>query len=108
MGYEVAKTSEIPIGKMKKVTIEGTEVLVANVDGKYYAVGNGCTHAGGDLSEGSLEGNIVVCPKHGARFDVITGRVISGPKIMFVRPKIKDEPTFKVKVEGQAISVKTS
>jgi len=56
---------------------------------------------GGDLSKGALKGNIVTCPKHKAKFDTITGKVISGPKVFFMHPKIKDEPFYMVKGEGE-------
>jgi 3-phenylpropionate/trans-cinnamate dioxygenase ferredoxin subunit len=103
---KVAETSEIPIGNLKMVKLEGREILITNVDGNYYAVGNRCTHAGGDLSKGSLNGNIVTCPRHGSKFDVTTGKVVSGPKILFLRPKIKDEPFYQVKVDGKNILLK--
>ncbi len=103
---KVATTSEIPLGKMKMVKLEGKEILIANVEGKYYALGNICTHRGGKLSEGTLQGTVVTCPRHGAKFDVATGKVISGPKILFRRLETDPEPTFKVKVEGEDISLK--
>jgi 3-phenylpropionate/trans-cinnamate dioxygenase ferredoxin subunit len=103
---KVAETSEVPVGRMKMVKIEKNEIMIANVDGKYYAIGNLCTHRKGDLSKGTLQGNVVTCPKHGSRFDVTTGKVVSGPKVP-LSPKIKDEPTYKVKVEGNNILVST-
>ena len=103
---KVAETSEIPAGKMKMVKVEEKEFLIANIDGNYYAIGNKCTHAGGNLSKGSLEGNIVTCPKHKAKFDVTTGKVVSGPKILFLHPKIKDESSYEVKVEGKEVLLK--
>ena len=57
---KVADISEIPFGKMKMVTVGGKEVLIVNLDGKFYAIRNKCTHQGGDLSKGKLEGNVVV------------------------------------------------
>ena len=105
---KVAETSEVPIGKMKMVKLDGKEILIANVDGNYYAIGNRCAHAGGDLSKGSLSGNIITCPRHGAQFDVTTGKAILGPKVLAFRLKIKDEPSFEVKVEGKDILLKTS
>ena len=102
----VAETAEIPSGKMKIVKLEEKEILIANVNGKYYAIGNRCTHAGGNLSNGSLEGSVVTCPKHGAKFDVTTGKVVSGPKVLFLRLKIKDESSFEVKVKGKDILLK--
>ena len=102
---KVAEKSEIPLGKMKKVTLNGKEILVANVGGNYHTINNTCTHAGGDLSKGSLEVNIVICPRHRSRFDVTTGKSISGPKILFITLKVKDEPHFPVKVEGNDVLI---
>jgi nitrite reductase/ring-hydroxylating ferredoxin subunit len=104
---KVAETSEIAVGKMKMVKVKEKDFLIVNVNGDYYAIGNKCTHAGGDLSKGSLEGSMVTCPKHKARFDVTTGKVVSGPKILFMHPKINDEPSYKVKVEGNDILLET-
>ena len=85
---------EISLGQMKVVKLAEKEVLIANVNDVYYAIGNMCSHMRGDLSKGMLEGNTVTCPKHRAKFDVTTGKVVSGPKIPFMHPKIKDEPTY--------------
>jgi len=102
---KVAEKSDIPTGMMKKVALNGKEILIVNVGGNYHAIGNTCTHAGGDLSKGSLNGNIVTCPRHGSRFDVTTGKSISGPKILFITLKVKDEPLFPVKVEGNDVLI---
>lgn len=103
---KIAETSEIPIGNLKMVKLEGKEILITNVNGNYYALGNRCTHAGGDLSKGSLDGKMITCPRHGSKFDVTTGKVVSGPKILFLRPTIKDEPFYEVKVDGKNILLK--
>ena len=100
---KVAETLEIPSGQMKVVQIAEKEAVVANVNGKYYAIENSCTHMHGELAKGTLEGNIVTCPKHKAKFDVTTGKVVSGPKIPLMHPKIKDEPVYVVKVEGNDV-----
>jgi len=100
---KVGELSEVPVGKMKIFRVGEKEYLVANVKGNYYAIGNRCTHASADLSEGSLEGNIVTCPRHKSKFDVTTGKVVSGPKMPFIHPKINGEPSYEVKVEGEAI-----
>jgi len=98
---KVAETTEVPPGKMKKVTVDGKEILIVDVEGKYYAIGNKCTHRGGDLSKGSLSGKVVKCPRHGAKFDVTTGEVATGPAK-------KSETTFEVRVEGKNILIKKS
>lgn len=87
-GYvRIADKSEIPIGKTKKVAAQDIEILVANVNGSFYAIGNMCTHASGDHSQGTLEGNIITCPKHKSKFDVTTGKVVSPPQNGAISPK---------------------
>lgn len=102
----VANKNEVPAGKTKKAKLGDKEVLLANVGGNYFAIGARCTHKNGDLTQGSLEGNIVTCPNHGAKFDVTTGKVVSGPKMGFFHSKIDDEPTYIVKVENEDILIK--
>lgn len=102
---KVAETSEIPRGQMKVFKLAEKEILIANVNGNYYAIANRCTHKNGDLSKGSLDGNIVTCPVHGARFDVTTGKAVAGPKIAFFRAKTNDEPSYQVKIEGRGIMI---
>lgn len=109
MGFvKVAETSEVPTGKMKMVKLEEKEVLIANVNGNYFAIGNRCTHARGDLSKGTLDGNMITCPKHGSKFDVTTGKAVIGPKILFRRINTEDEPSFEIKVDGKDILLKIS
>jgi 3-phenylpropionate/trans-cinnamate dioxygenase ferredoxin subunit len=74
-------------------------ILVANIAGTYYAIGDSCTHRGCKLSSGKLkEDGIVVCPCHGSLFDVKTGDVVKGPAVT-------PEPSFSVKVEKDDILV---
>jgi len=100
---KVAQMSEIPAGKMKMVEWGEKSILIANVAGTYYAMDDKCTHMGTDLSGGTLEGNIVTCPKHGQKFDVTTGKSIQGPKVAFLKMKGKDTRSYPVKVEGTSI-----
>ena len=100
---KVAQMSEIPAGKMKMVEWGEKSILIANVAGTYYAMDDKCTHMGTDLSGGTLEGNIVTCPKHGQKFDVTTGKSIQGPKVAFLKMKGKDTRSYTVKVEGTSI-----
>ena len=69
----VGKTSDIGEGKMTHLTVGGKEILIANVGGQYYATGNTCSHAGAELHEGELNGKELICPWHGAKWDVTTG-----------------------------------
>ena len=102
---KVAETSEIPVGKMKMVRIKDEEILIANVNGSFYAIANPCTHSGRALSEGSLEGNIVTCPIHGSRFDVTTGKNILGPRALFSRGEESDAKSHELRVDGKDILV---
>jgi nitrite reductase/ring-hydroxylating ferredoxin subunit len=71
---KLSELSEVPAGKMKMFKVGEKEYLVANVNGNYYTIGNRCTHSSADLSQVSLEGNIITCPKHKSKFDVTTGK----------------------------------
>ena len=102
---KVGQTSDIPANTMTVVEVAGKEVLLANVEGAYYAISNKCNHLGGPLAQGKLEGGIVTCPRHGARFDVRTGEAVGEAKLGFVKMKVKDEPSYSVKVEGEDILV---
>jgi nitrite reductase/ring-hydroxylating ferredoxin subunit len=76
---EVAKVQEIPDGKMKHVEVNGKDLLLVNIDGKYYAMSDRCGHMNALLSMGNLKGNLVTCPFHGAKFDVTNGKKASEP-----------------------------
>jgi nitrite reductase/ring-hydroxylating ferredoxin subunit len=102
----IAGTAEIPVGKTKVFKFGNKEVLIANVDGTFYAIGSVCTHSGGDLAESTLEGNIVTCPRHHAQFDIVTGKIVSQPKMGLFHPKAKDEPTYPVRVENENVMIK--
>jgi 3-phenylpropionate/trans-cinnamate dioxygenase ferredoxin subunit len=102
---KVADKADLPPNKMIMVVVGGKEALLANVDGSYYAIANKCSHAGGSLAKGSLDGSIVTCQKHGARFDVKTGQAVGDAKIGFIKIKVKDEESYKIKVEGADILV---
>jgi nitrite reductase/ring-hydroxylating ferredoxin subunit len=96
---KVAETRDIQPSNMKAVDLEGERVCIANVDGSYYAIGNICTHLGGPLNEGKLEGYDVECPWHGSKFDVRTGEPTRSPARQPV-------PAYEVKVEGKNILVR--
>lgn len=93
----IGKTSDIPVCKMQKVTADGKEILVINMDGNYYAIDDTCSHAGASLAEGKLEGAVVTCDWHGAKWDCKTGKLVAFPA------KIKDLNSYKVIVESDNI-----
>ncbi len=73
---KVCSTTDVQQGKMKVAQLGNEKVCLANVNGKYYAIGDVCTHVGGPLSEGSLTDHTVTCPWHGSQFDVRTGETL--------------------------------
>ena len=95
----VANVGDLDQKSMKQVTVGGKPVLLAKIGGQFYAIGNVCSHVGGPLSDGNLEGTIVTCPWHGSRFDVRSGQVV-GP------PARTPQPAYEVKVEGSSVLVK--
>ncbi len=125
---EVAKVNEIPDGKMKHIEADGSEVLIANVGGKFYAISDRCGHMNALLSMGNLKENTVTCPFHGARFDVTTGRKLSEPILtpsqameplpqtwqkffenvgqLMAPIKTYNQLTYETKVEGDSIKIK--
>lgn len=78
-GQDVCAAAELAPGEMKCVLLGETRILLANVDGRIYAVSDICSHAKAYLSEGFLDGVVVECPLHGAQFDIATGKVLSPP-----------------------------
>jgi nitrite reductase/ring-hydroxylating ferredoxin subunit len=107
----VARTDDLPEGEMIRARSAGgerrrsvlrdrheLEVLVANVDGRYCAIGSVCTHEGGPLSDGDLYGSTVTCPWHGSEFSVETGEVE-------MPPAAEPVPVYEVRVEGDEIQV---
>ncbi len=100
MGKIIAcKTSNVSPGEMIKVSIDGKEVLIANIDGKYCATDDACTHSGSSLSEGKLDGCTVTCGWHGAQFDCKTGKLVKFPA------KIRDLASYNVIVESENVFV---
>jgi len=95
---KVAKTAEIVPGQGKMIEVGGKKIALFNVQGSFHAIDDTCTHRGGPLSEGSLDGKEVTCPLHGARFDVTTGGVL-GP------PAPQGVARYNVRVEGTDIEV---
>lgn len=94
----VASISDLAPGDKVLVDYQGTPVGLFNVDGELYAIHDICTHDGGPLVEGELHGDVIVCPRHGARFDVKTGAVRTLPAFAPV-------PTYQVKTEGDDILI---
>jgi 3-phenylpropionate/trans-cinnamate dioxygenase ferredoxin subunit len=94
----VAKISDIPSGATQRVAVDGHAVLLCNVAGAVYAIEDVCTHDGGALDAGELEGCRIMCPRHGAYFDVTTGAALTLPAILPLA-------TYAVRLDGDDIFV---
>src|SRR5215216_6402213 len=125
---EAAKVNEIPSGKMKHVELNGKEIVVSNVNGKYYAMNDRCGHMNALLSMGNLSDDIVTCPFHGAKFDVTNGKKVEEPTLtpsqemeplpktwqrffenvgqLMAHIKTYDQKTYKTLVEGDSVKIK--
>lgn len=90
--------SDVAEGEAKVVKANGLEVALCKVEGRIYCVENKCSHDDGPLGEGLLDGYAIVCPRHGARFDVRTGEVLRMPAAFPCR-------AFAVKTKGDAVLV---
>jgi nitrite reductase/ring-hydroxylating ferredoxin subunit len=96
---KVGRISDFPAGSLRKVVVGNEEVVVGNSGGKLYAIASECSHRGGPLHEGELEGSTVTCPWHGGQFDLLTGKVL-GP------PPMRDVASFDVRIEGSDVLLK--
>jgi nitrite reductase/ring-hydroxylating ferredoxin subunit len=126
---EIAKTNEIANRQMKHIEVKGKEILITNIDGKFYALNDRCGHMNALLSMGNLANdNIVTCPFHGARFDITTGKKIKEPILtpsqemeplpktwqmylehagqLMAHIKTYDQEMYETKIEGETIKIK--
>ena len=94
----VAAADDVPPGGVTTVAVAGRTIAIFNVDGTFCAVDDTCTHEYAPLSQGPRNGEIITCPKHGSRFNVRTGRVLSLPAVVPVS-------MYPIKVEDGQISV---
>ena len=94
----VARAADIPPGERIVVEVKERYIAIFNVGGTYYAIEDVCTHDDGPLAEGELHGLEIECPRHGARFDISTGKVLS-------MPATQDVQRFDVRLEGDALQI---
>jgi len=94
---KVAQLADLPLGQKLLVAYDGQDVGLVNLDNEIYAISDLCTHDDGPLMEGELDGDCVVCPRHGARFNVKSGG--------FTFPAFAPVPRYHVKIEGDDILI---
>ena len=94
-----AHADELAPGQWRAVDVDGTQIVVFNLDGSYYAIEDVCTHDGGQLTGGHVEGDQIVCPRHGARFCIRTGEALTAPAY-------EATSKFPVRVENGEVQVR--
>jgi 3-phenylpropionate/trans-cinnamate dioxygenase ferredoxin subunit len=94
----VANEDELPNGERLLIEIDDQPIAVFNIGGEYFAIKDVCSHDDGPVAEGELDGHEIECPRHGARFDVRTGAVLSLPAIV-------DIPAYPVRVEAGEVQI---
>jgi nitrite reductase/ring-hydroxylating ferredoxin subunit len=95
----VAQVSELAAGEMKFVAVDGQRIVLANVEGRFYALRDVCGHRNAPLSRGRLLGHLIECPLHFALFDLRTGKLVDGPIST-------DVPAYEVRVEEETVYIK--
>jgi 3-phenylpropionate/trans-cinnamate dioxygenase ferredoxin subunit len=88
---EIAPADQLPAGERLFVEVQGRSIVIFNIAGQLFATGDVCSHDGGPVGDGELEGYEIICPRHGARFDVRTGEVL-------LLPAVEDIPAYPVRV----------
>jgi 3-phenylpropionate/trans-cinnamate dioxygenase ferredoxin subunit len=94
----IARVSDTPPGTISVHDAGGVRIALCNVNGRFYAIDDVCTHDGASLDQGTLDGELVECPRHGAKFDVTSGRAV-------VLPAIRPVKTYAVQIEGDDVKV---
>lgn len=92
------KTSDVPVGTTRAFTIGTRTVLIANLDGQFYATQGLCSHEDLPLEGGRFTENVIECPHHGSRFNICTGKVLTPPAAENLR-------TYPVSVDGNTVTV---
>jgi len=96
---QIALVTDIPEGTMRSYQVERNRIVVCNLGGKFFALADECTHDAAPISDGKLEGGNLVCARHGAMFDVVSGAVTGPPAVIGI-------DKYEVKVEGNNILVR--
>ena len=95
----IARVSDTPPGTISVHEVNGVRIALCNVNGRFYAIDDVCTHDGGPLDQGKLDGDLVECPRHGGRFNVTDGRAA-------VLPAVRPVKTYPVELDGDDVKIK--
>jgi 3-phenylpropionate/trans-cinnamate dioxygenase ferredoxin subunit len=96
--YRIVKSSEIPEGERLILEVKNLPIVIFNVNDELLATGDTCSHDNGPIGDGELEGDVVICPRHGARFDIHTGKALSLPAVTSI-------PVYPIRIVDDYIEV---
>jgi 3-phenylpropionate/trans-cinnamate dioxygenase ferredoxin component len=94
----IAPADQLPNGERMFIEVEGKSIVILNLGGSLHAIGDVCSHDNGPVGDGEIEEHEIICPRHGARFDIETGKATSLPAVV-------DIPAYPVRVENGMIQV---
>jgi 3-phenylpropionate/trans-cinnamate dioxygenase ferredoxin subunit len=95
---QITSIQEMPDGERLFFEIDGKSIVLYSLNGNFYATGDECSHDCGPIGDGQIEGNEIICPRHGARFDIRTGKVTR-------MPAVKDIPSYPVRINADKIEI---
>jgi 3-phenylpropionate/trans-cinnamate dioxygenase ferredoxin component len=96
--YEIAAVGDLPVGERLFIEAAGKSIVIFNLAGNFFAIGDVCTHDNGPVGDGEIEETEIICPRHGGRFDIRTGKATS-------LPAVKDIPSYPVRVVEGMIEI---
>lgn len=96
--YRITKLDDMPEGERLMFEINGEAIVLFNINGELVATGDVCTHDSGPIGDGEIDGDVIICPRHGARFDIHTGKALSLPAVTGI-------PVYPVRVVEGFIEV---
>ncbi len=95
---EIAPVAEVPVGERLFIDAAGRSIVIFNLAGKFYAIGDVCSHDSGPVGDGEIEEHEIICPRHGARFDIRSGKATSLPAVV-------DIPSYPIRVVGNMLEI---
>ena len=102
---KISEKSQLPKNSKIKKYYNDKEILLVNLNDEYFALDNKCPHMGGSLADGELDGDSIICPRHGSVFDIRTGKVQAKGKLFLFSVKVNDLNIYKVKIDGEDIMI---
>ena len=95
---EIAPADQLPEGERMFIEVGANQIVIFNLAGRYFAIGDVCSHDNGPVGDGEIEGDEIICPRHGGRFDIRTGKATSLPVVV-------DIPAYPVRVKDGKIEI---